>query len=90
MPNVLIDNGKVSGVIDWGQAGVADVSRDFASVETTLRINLDLSHVDHFYKAYGEFCWAYGNVAPNRDEIERHRVLAEFFDHFTVKISTCV
>jgi aminoglycoside phosphotransferase len=90
MPNVLIDNGKVSGVIDWGQAGVADVSRDFASVETTLRINLDLSHVDHFYKAYGEFCWAYGmwlQTAMRSNATECWRI---FFDHFTVRISTCV
>ena len=52
MPNVLIEDGEVSGIVDWGLAGVANPHRDFMSFEVTLRRNLDLSWRALFYDEY--------------------------------------
>lgn len=74
LPNVIVEGGEVSGVIDWSLASVADVHRDFMSAELTIRRNLDEAAIDLFYSVYGR-----SNVDEDRvryfwllDQFEQH------------------
>ena len=53
LPNLIIDDDRVSGVIDWGLAGVANRNRDFMSAELTIRRNFGEALIPVFYRAYG-------------------------------------
>lgn len=52
LPNVLLSDGAVSGVVDWGLAGKSDRHRDFMSIGVTLRLNGLTANLDDFYQAY--------------------------------------
>ena len=43
----------MSGIVDWGLAGVADRHRDVMSVDATLRLNAASQHRRTFHEAYG-------------------------------------
>lgn len=43
IPNLLIKDGKLSGIIDWGKSGKGDIYRDLSSVEGSLMRNLGVS-----------------------------------------------
>ena len=75
LPNVLLHDGEVSGILDWGIAGIADRHRDFMSIELTLRRNCGEEWIDRFYEFYGQ------------DEVDAERVhyywlLDQFFSHY--------
>lgn len=53
LPNVLIKEGVVTGIVDWGLAGIADRHRDWMSVDVTLRLNGSSQHLRAFHEAYG-------------------------------------
>ena len=53
LPNVLIDHGRVAGIIDWGLARVGDPARDLTLLEDSLRYNLGDAAVAAFYAAWG-------------------------------------
>lgn len=72
MPNILMSDGELSGLLDWGLAGIADVHRDLMSVEVTLRRNLDLSWRGYFYDAYGL-------TDVDDERIKLYSVLDQFF-----------
>lgn len=72
MPNVMIDEGRVSGVLDWGLAGVADRHRDFMSVQVTLRRNLGPEWAAPFHEMYGE-------VEVDQQRVELYSVLNLYF-----------
>jgi aminoglycoside phosphotransferase len=54
MPNILLQDGRVSGVIDWPEGGYADSRYDLATAAWSIRFNLeDESYVRTFLLAYG-------------------------------------
>ncbi len=53
MPNVLMTEARVTGVVDWGLAGVADRHRDLFGVTDSLPMNYGEGWVPLFREAYG-------------------------------------
>ena len=53
LPNILIHDGRLSGIIDWGYAGVGDRYRDFVPAYYTIRRNLGAEWVPLFFEEYG-------------------------------------
>ncbi|MCU6792104.1 aminoglycoside 3'-phosphotransferase [Paenibacillus sp. WQ 127069] len=53
LPNIIIDNDRFSGVIDWGRAGIADRYQDLALAARSITYNFGKKHVQHFLDEYG-------------------------------------
>ncbi|MDZ7733719.1 MAG: phosphotransferase [Acidimicrobiia bacterium] len=53
LPNVLLDQHGVTGIVDWGRAGVADRYVDLADVSRSLVRNLGPDTLGPFLDAYG-------------------------------------
>lgn len=68
LPNVLVEAGQVTGVVDWGHAGVGDRHRDFAAVAMSIGRNYGEEWVEPFFEAYGV-----GDV--DREKLRYHRLL---------------
>jgi kanamycin kinase len=66
LPNVLVSEGKLSGLIDVGRTGLGDPREDLAAGVWTLQYNFGPGHAREFLDAYG--------APPMTDqEIERLR-----------------
>jgi len=72
LPNVLVQGGEVTGMVDWGRAGVADRYQDIALLLRSFDAN-----------AGGELdavlCREYGLARLDWRGIEFYRLLDEFF-----------
>ena len=66
LPNVLVEDGRLSGLVDVGRAGLGDARDDLAAGVWTLHYNFG-----HGFAA--EFLDAYGAPAMTDKEIERLR-----------------
>jgi len=75
LPNILLKDLALAGVIDWGIAGVADRHRDFMCVEKSISRNCGPEWVGAFYETYG-----YINVDPER--IRFYWLLDQFCAHY--------
>lgn len=53
MPNVIVENQKVSGFIDWGRAGIADKYQDIALAIRSISSNFGKEFVPFFLAGYG-------------------------------------
>lgn len=54
LPNIMVDGGHVSAVIDWPHAGYSDWRIDLAGVVKSIRRNLHAeTYVETFLQAYG-------------------------------------
>ena len=53
LPNVITKDASLSGVLDWGTAGIADRHRDFMCIEMSIRRNCGREWIPRFYEAYG-------------------------------------
>lgn len=53
LPNILIHNAQLSGIIDWGSAGLSDPHRDLVSAQYSIRRNLGPKWVPPFFDHYG-------------------------------------
>jgi aminoglycoside phosphotransferase len=53
LPNTVLQGGRVTGLLDWGQAGVCDRNRDFMAAEGSIRRNLGAECIPLFYRHYG-------------------------------------
>lgn len=74
LPNVLIDpvERRISGLLDWGRAGVADRYQDLALAARSLTYN--------FGPGWEPFLWeAYGLPHPDQHKLTYYRLLDEFF-----------
>lgn len=73
MPNILLkEDGRLSGYIDWGNAGVSDRYRDLALAHRSLIYNFGSEWAELFLNEYGlDTC--------DRDKIEFYQLLDEFF-----------
>ena len=72
LPNVMVDRGEVSGVVDWGRAGVADRYKDIALVVRSLERNTGEDLALPFIEAYGL-------SSPDAGKIEYYKLLDEFW-----------
>ena len=74
LPNILIDRqqARISGLIDWGRAGIADRYQDLALAARSLTYN--------FGPGWEPLLFAeYGLAAPDRQKLDFYRLLDEFF-----------
>jgi aminoglycoside phosphotransferase len=68
LPNVLVKEGQVTGIVDWGYAGLGDRYRDFAAVVKSICRNLGEDWVDLFFEEYGV-------NELDREKLKYHRLL---------------
>lgn len=72
LPNIILDNGKFSGLIDWGRAGIADKYQDLALAVRSIAHNFGERHVSAFLEAYGLH-------EADKAKLEYYKLLDEFF-----------
>ena len=72
LPNIIINNGGISGFIDWGRGGIADRYQDIALAARSLARNFDAKWVPLLFEEYG-----IDNV--DYSKIEYYKLLDEFF-----------
>lgn len=72
LPNILIRQGRISGFIDWGRAGVADRYQDLALAERSIIYNISPQWAQPFFEAYGL-------DAVDQERIQFYKLLDEFF-----------
>jgi aminoglycoside 3'-phosphotransferase-2 len=53
LPNVLVHDDRLGGILDWGLARVGDPRRDLALLEDSLRFNFGDAAVPAFYAIWG-------------------------------------
>jgi len=70
-PNIILENGNLSGFIDWAQAGVADRFQDIALLTRSVRYNFGEEYEKSVFEIYGG--------EPDWEKINFYRLLDEFF-----------
>lgn len=75
LPNVILRDGALSGIIDWGIAGVADPHRDFMAVRDSLEFNFGPEWVARFFDAVGL-------RNPDEERLAYYTLLDQFFAHY--------
>lgn len=53
LPNIIVGETELSGIVDWSKCGVSDRHRDFSALEGSIKRNLGPKYVPEFYTAYG-------------------------------------
>jgi aminoglycoside phosphotransferase len=71
VPNIIFENGRLSGFVDWGNAGVADRFQDIALLTRSVIYNFGKEYEKSVYKIYG--------IEPDLEKIHFYRLLDEFF-----------
>ena len=71
LPNVILENGKLNGFLDWGNAGVADRYQDIALLTRSVFYNFGENSEDSVFEIYG--------VEPDWKKIRFYQLLDEFF-----------
>lgn len=73
LPNILLNGGRLSGVIDWGGAGIADRYQDLALVYRSLVYNqFTEEQIKLFFRTYGI-------EELDRSKVDYYILLDEFF-----------
>lgn len=72
LPNIIINEGKVSGFIDWGRAGVSDRYQDLALAIRSIAYNFGEDQIPLFLKEYGI-------PEPYESKIFYYQLMDEFF-----------
>lgn len=72
-PNIIVDNGQISGVVDLGRAGIADRYQDIGLFLRSFKLNVGSPDIDLFLKEY--------SLIDSLDlkKIEFYKVLDEVF-----------
>jgi len=71
LPNILLADWRLSGIIDWGRAGVADRYQDIALVARSVESNFGSEWVSVLFEA----C----DIKPDHAKIRFYTLLDEFF-----------
>jgi aminoglycoside phosphotransferase len=80
LPNIFLANGKVSGYIDLGRAGIADKWQDIALCYRSLLHNLNGKYTGKQYQRfYADMLFEKLGLEPNWDKIRYYILLDELF-----------
>lgn len=80
LQNVMLKDGKVSGFIDIGTAGVADKWRDIALCYRSLKNNFDGTYGGRIYEDFNpEILFEKLGIEPNWEKIKYYMLLDELF-----------
>jgi aminoglycoside phosphotransferase len=71
VPNIVFKEGKLSGFIDWGNAGVADRYQDISLLTRSISYNFGEDWTQSVFEIYG--------IEPDWKRIRFYRLLDEFF-----------
>ncbi len=71
LPNIILENGKLNGVIDWENAGIADRYQDIALLTRSVWYNFGENWRKTAFEIYGS--------EPDWEKIDFYRLLDEFF-----------
>lgn len=71
LPNIILQDWRLSGFIDWGRAGVADRYQDIALMVRSVESNFGYQWVSVLFEACG--------IEPDRAKIRFYALLDEFF-----------
>ena len=72
LPNILVQNGKVSGFVDWGSGGIGDRYFDLALARRSIVRNWDEQWVQPFFDAYGL-------PEPDEERLDFFELVDKFF-----------
>ncbi len=80
LPNILIQDGKISGFIDLGDTGVADKWRDIALGYRSLRHNFDGTFGGKVYPDFDpDMLFEALGIEPDREKLNYYTLLDELF-----------
>ena len=79
LPNIFFENGRVSGFIDLGDAGLADNWRDLALCFRSLKHNTDGTYGRVVRDFQPEKLFDYLGIKPDWDKLRYYILLDEFF-----------
>ena len=80
LPNVFIENGKLSGLIDLGNAGIADKWEDIAMCYRSLKHNFDGTYGGKVYEGFRpEVLFEKLGIEPDMEKIRYYILLDELF-----------
>lgn len=71
VPNVILENRKLSGFVDWGNAGIADKYQDLALLTRSILYNFGKQWEASAFEIYG--------IKPDWKKVHFYRLLDEFF-----------
>lgn len=71
LPNIVLQDWKISGFIDWGRAGIADRYQDIALIARSVESNFGSEWVSVLFEACG--------IEPDHAKIHFYTLLDEFF-----------
>ena len=79
LPNILIENGDISGFIDMGNCGIADKWEDIAMLYRSLRHNFDGTYGKVYPGLDPDSLFEELGIAPDRKKIDYYILLDELF-----------
>jgi aminoglycoside phosphotransferase len=71
LPNIILQEWRLSGFIDWGRAGVADRYQDIALIARSVESNFGYQWVSVLFEACG--------IKPDHAKVRFYTLLDEFF-----------
>ena len=80
LPNVFLENGRISGFIDLGDTGIGDKWRDIALCYRSLKHNFDGTYGGKVYPDFNpDMLFEELGIEPNRDKMRFYILLDELF-----------
>ena len=80
LPNIFLNNGRISGFIDLGDAGIADKWRDISLCYRSLKNNFNGSFGGKVYNDFDpDMLFEKLNIEPDRDKLKYYILLDELF-----------
>lgn len=80
LPNIFLNNGRISGFIDLGDTGIADKWRDISLCYRSLKHNFDGSFGGKVYDGFDpDMLFEALNIEPDRDKLKYYILLDELF-----------
>lgn len=80
LPNIFIDNGRISGFIDLGDTGIGDKWRDIALCYRSLIHNFDGTYGGKVYENFSaELLFEKLGIEPDRKKLDYYIMLDELF-----------
>lgn len=71
LPNIILKNGKLSGFVDWGSAGVADKYQDIALLARSVEYNFGAKWKNVLFEIL--------EIEPDEQKLHFYTLLDEFF-----------